>query len=102
MLNIGGVNSSYVDYSAQGVDATIADRWRAKVTPDEIAYVDWLAGRTATRVGYKKSDHDLRFGFALQQLGALPTSAIRAIAVNSHRIGRIDAFLAARLAGLFM
>jgi cyanophycinase-like exopeptidase len=37
----------------------------------------------------------------LQQLGALPVSVIRAIAANRHRIGRIDAFLAARLAGLF-
>lgn len=101
MLNIGVVNSSYVEYSAQGVDATIADRWRVRLTPDEIAYVDWLTGPTATRLGYRKSDHDLRSGFVLQQLGALPVSAIRAIAANRHRIGRIDAFLAARLAGLF-
>ena len=101
MLNIGVVNSSYVEYSAQGFDTTIADRWRVRLTPDEIAYVDWLAGPTATRLGYGKSDQALRSGFVLQQLGALPVSAVRAIAANRHRIGRIDAFLAARLAGLF-
>ena len=101
MLNVGVVNSSYVGYSAQGIDPTIADRWRKKLTPDEIAYIDWLTGPTATRLGYVRSGHDLRGGFALQQLGTLPVSAIRAIAANRHRIGRIDAFLASRLAGLF-
>jgi Sulfotransferase family len=101
MLNVGVVNSSYVGDSAQGIDPTIADRWRARLTPDEIAYIDWLAGPAAARLGYVKSDHDLRPGFALQQLATLPISVIRAIAANRHRIGRIDAFLAARLAGLF-
>jgi hypothetical protein len=37
----------------------------------------------------------------LQQLVALPTPAIGGIAANRHRIGRIDTFLAVRLAGLF-
>jgi hypothetical protein len=101
MLDVGVVNSSYVGYSAQGIDPAIADRWCARLTPDEIAYVDWLAGPTATRLGYVRSHHDLRPGFVLQQLGALPVSTIRAIAANRHRIGRIDVFLAARLCGLF-
>jgi hypothetical protein len=43
------------------------------LTPDEIAYVDWLAGPTATRLGYGKSDHDLRSGFVLQQLALFPS-----------------------------
>ena len=101
MLNVGVVNSSYVGYSAQGIDRTIADRWRARLTPDEIAYIDWLVGLTATRLGYVMSDRDLRSGFVLQQFGAFPVSAIRAVAANRHRIGRIATFLAARLAGLF-
>jgi hypothetical protein len=37
----------------------------------------------------------------LRQLVALPAPAIGGIAANRHRIGRIDAFLAVRLAGLF-
>ncbi len=101
MLDVGVVNSSYVADLAQGVDPTIADRWRARLTPDEIAYIDWLVGPTAVRLGYVKTDHDLRPGFVVQQLGTFPVSMIRSIAANRHRIGRIDAFLAARLAGLF-
>jgi hypothetical protein len=101
MLNVGVVNSTYVEHeSGQSVDSTIADRWRAKLTPDEAAYIDWLVGPTATRLGYAKSNHDLRPSFVLQQLSTLPVSVVRAIAANRHRIGKIGAFLAARLGGL--
>ena len=102
MLNVAVVNSTYVEpETGQGFDCGISQRWRVTLTPDEIAYLDWLVGPTARRLGYSKSNQRLRPGFALQQLGALPVSVIRAIAANRRRIGRLDAFLAARLGGLF-
>jgi Sulfotransferase family len=101
MLSVGIVNSSYVRSEGQGIDPTVADRWRSKLTLDEVAYIDWLTGVAARRLGYMKSNHYLGPRFVLQQLAAFPVSAIRAIWANQHRIGKIGAFLAARLGGLF-
>ncbi|OYU34223.1 sulfotransferase [Novosphingobium sp. PASSN1] len=101
LLDISRVNSSYAGGAAQtGLDTSVGDRWRQRLTPGEAAYIAWLTGDAMASLGYAGTPARPPLGQLTRELAALPLALARILAANRSRIGNLPAFLSARLQAL--
>ena len=103
MLDVRVVNSSYVSPSThEGPDRSIAARWRDVLGRNEIAYVGWLARRTARKAGYEVDSPSPNFQVIMSEFIILPVALLRAWRANSGRIASPFSFVGKRLLSMLL
>jgi hypothetical protein len=93
--------SSYAaDENRKGFNADAIERWKARLSEPEAAYVDAICGTVVARLGYPASGARLKPWFTLQELLKLPFSLLLAARANRHRIGNLKRFVLIRARSL--
>ena len=100
MLAASLTNSSYAsEGSAPGFQTGPLERYRTRLNPQEIAYIEALTRRERKLLYYADSDAALSPNFALRQAVKLPPRIVRAFLANRRRMGSLTAFLQRHLRG---
>ena len=100
MLAASLTNSSYAgEGSAAGFQAEPLERYRTRLNPHEIAYIEALTRRERKLLYYADSGAAFSIPFALRQTIKLPLRITRAFAANRKRMGSPFAFVKRHLRG---
>ncbi len=102
MLEIPVVNSSYATSGRpEGVSREPVERWRTRLSPNEIGIVQSCCGRLMDELGYGKDPvqaSPLTLGWAWT---TAPFAALRAAVLNRQRLGRATQYARSRVASGF-
>jgi hypothetical protein len=101
MLGVNVVRSSSAAIDGRpGISTEPVERWRATLSPEEVAVIQAIAGRTLSELGYER--HEVRTSahrVALILL-ALPLDVLQALLANRHRLARTPEFMRRRITPL--
>jgi hypothetical protein len=101
MLEIQVVNSSYESGDATGVSAEPVDRWRSKLSDQEIAIVQRYCGSLMDELGYEQLPvHASPLQLAWAGASLVPAT-VRAGVANRARLGRVTEYVRRRAAPAF-
>ncbi len=101
MLGVNVVRSSAAGIDGRpGISTEPVGRWRAKLSPAEVAVIQAITGRTLRELGYdplevRASPH--RVALVLLEL---PIDAVQALFANRHRLARTPEFVRRRISPL--
>lgn len=102
MLDAEVVNSSYVDSrSDMGFDASVAERWRDRLSLAERRHLDLIAGRTMTELGYVRDQLGISFLYSGWEFVKTGFAMLQALFNNRTRIAHPLDYIRVRLAGLW-
>ena len=101
MLGVNVVRSSAGGIDGRpGISTEPVERWRATLSPEEIAVVQAITGRALRELGYERSEVSPAPHRVAQVLLALPIDAMQALVANRHRLARTPEFVRRRISPL--
>ena len=100
LLEIPVVNSSYAT-AEDGVSSEPVDRWRERLSDDEIAVVQSCCGALMNDLGYATQPVSSSTARVAWAWATAPVAAARAAAVNRSRLGRPLQYVRARAGSAF-
>jgi hypothetical protein len=100
MLEIGVVNSSYAT-SGQGVSQEAVERWRERLSEDEIGVVQSVCGPLMRQLGYDLDPVEPSRLRVARAWSTVPFAVARAAVLNRHRLGKATQYLRSRATAAF-
>jgi hypothetical protein len=100
MLEIGVVNSSYAT-SGQGVSQEAVERWRERLSADEIGVVQSVCGPLMGQLGYTLDPAKPSRLRVARAWSTVPFAVARAAVLNRHRLGKATQYVRRRASAAF-
>jgi hypothetical protein len=100
MLEIGVVNSSYAT-SGQGVSQETVERWRERLSEDEVGVVQSVCGPLMEQLGYRLDPVEPSRLRVARAWSTVPFAVGRAAVLNRHRLGKATQYMRRRAGAAF-